>query len=114
MTGKEDVEVESDEILRQVYERTGGRTSYLAKVSRADDMLGAFFDDHPAGVRWLIGRGGREYDRDGEGVAIVKVGDRLLVVTEADEKDWPDSRNGRRCHVSCPHFARTCGLTTQG
>ena len=40
VTGKEDVEVESDEILRQVYERLGGRTSYLAKVSRADDMLG--------------------------------------------------------------------------
>jgi hypothetical protein len=41
-TGKQDVEVESDEILRQVYERIGGRTSYLAKVSRADDMLGTY------------------------------------------------------------------------
>jgi len=38
--GTEDVQVESDEILRQVYERLGGRTSYLAKVARADDMLG--------------------------------------------------------------------------
>lgn len=41
-TGSSDVEVESDEILTKVYERIGGRTSYLAKVSRADDMLGAF------------------------------------------------------------------------
>ena len=38
--GTEDVQVESDEVLRQVYERLGGRTSYLAKVARADDMLG--------------------------------------------------------------------------
>lgn len=37
-----EVEVESDEILSQVYERVGGRTSYLAKVSRADDMLGQY------------------------------------------------------------------------
>jgi hypothetical protein len=91
MTGKEDVEVESDEILRQVYERTGGRTSYLAKVSRADDMLGAFFPDYSADIRWLTGRGSREYDRDGKGVAIVKVGDGLPVSIGADEKDWPDS-----------------------
>jgi hypothetical protein len=41
-TGQQDVEVESDEILRQVYERLGGRTSYLAKVARADDMIGEF------------------------------------------------------------------------
>lgn len=35
-----EVEVESDEILSQVYQRVGGRTSFLSKVSRADDMLG--------------------------------------------------------------------------
>ena len=35
-----DVEVESDEILSKVYQMVGGRTSYLSKVSRADDMLG--------------------------------------------------------------------------
>ena len=34
------MEIESDEILSKVYQRVGGRTSYLAKVSRADDMLG--------------------------------------------------------------------------
>lgn len=38
-----DAQIESDEILSQVYERIGGRTSYLAKVSRADDMLGTAF-----------------------------------------------------------------------
>lgn len=38
--GEGKAELESDEILAKVYERIGGRTSYLAKVSRADDMLG--------------------------------------------------------------------------
>ena len=40
-SGGKEVEVESDEILNKVYQRVGGRTSYLSKVSRADDMLGA-------------------------------------------------------------------------
>ena len=39
-SGGKEVEVESDEILNKVYQRVGGRTSYLSKVSRADDMLG--------------------------------------------------------------------------
>jgi hypothetical protein len=34
------VQIEPDEILRKVYEMVGGRTSFLARVSRANDMLG--------------------------------------------------------------------------
>lgn len=32
-------EVENEEILRRVYDMVGGRTSYLVKVSRAENML---------------------------------------------------------------------------
>lgn len=32
-------EVESQDVLRRIYEMVGGRTSYLVKVARADDML---------------------------------------------------------------------------
>jgi hypothetical protein len=35
------IKIEGDEILRRVYETVGGRTSFLSRVSRADDMLGA-------------------------------------------------------------------------
>lgn len=35
-----DLELENDSVLRRVYELVGGRTSYLARVARADDMLG--------------------------------------------------------------------------
>nr|KIR85318.1 hypothetical protein I308_04578 [Cryptococcus tetragattii IND107] len=34
------LELESDSVLRRVYELVGGRTSYLARVARADDVLG--------------------------------------------------------------------------
>ncbi|OCF61028.1 hypothetical protein L486_00672 [Kwoniella mangroviensis CBS 10435] len=33
-------DVEEDDVLKRVYELVGGRTSYLARVARADDMLG--------------------------------------------------------------------------
>lgn len=36
----QEVKVESDEILRRVYETIGGRTSYLSRVARGGDMLG--------------------------------------------------------------------------
>lgn len=32
-------EIENHDILRQVYEMVGGRTSYLVKVARADNMV---------------------------------------------------------------------------
>ncbi len=38
----EDISVEGDDILRKVYEMIGGRTSYLSRVSRAEDMLGKY------------------------------------------------------------------------
>jgi hypothetical protein len=34
---------EETTVLREVYETVGGRTSYLARVARADDMLGEYF-----------------------------------------------------------------------
>nr|XP_019003167.1 uncharacterized protein I203_04204 [Kwoniella mangroviensis CBS 8507]OCF66628.1 hypothetical protein I203_04204 [Kwoniella mangroviensis CBS 8507] len=33
-------DVEEDDVLKRVYELVGGRTSYLARVARADDMIG--------------------------------------------------------------------------
>lgn len=36
------LELESDSVLRRVYELVGGRTSYLARVARADDVLGEY------------------------------------------------------------------------
>lgn len=38
----DDVEVESNEVMRRVYELVGGRTSYLSRVARASDMVGEF------------------------------------------------------------------------
>ncbi len=35
-------EVEPDSVLSQVYHLVGGRTSYLARVARAPDMLGGW------------------------------------------------------------------------
>ncbi|BEI93296.1 uncharacterized protein CcaverHIS019_0509240 [Cutaneotrichosporon cavernicola] len=35
----DDVEIESDEVLRRVYELVGGRTAYLSRVARASDMI---------------------------------------------------------------------------
>lgn len=37
--GAEKPEVEDEEILRRVYDMVGGRTSYLVKVARAENML---------------------------------------------------------------------------
>ena len=35
----DEVPVEDDKVLREVYELIGGRTSYLGRVARAPDML---------------------------------------------------------------------------
>lgn len=35
----EDITIESDRVLRRVYELIGGRTSFLTRVARAGDML---------------------------------------------------------------------------
>lgn len=36
------VQVEDDHIMRAVYERIGGRTSYITRCARSPDMLSAF------------------------------------------------------------------------
>ena len=35
-----EVQIEGDEVMRRVYELVGGRTSYLARVARSENMLG--------------------------------------------------------------------------
>lgn len=33
------VQIEDDNVLRRVYETIGGRTSYITRVARANDMI---------------------------------------------------------------------------
>jgi hypothetical protein len=72
------VQIEPDEILRKVYEMVGGRTSFLARVSRANDMLGKLSQcrhvrmSHNQYVQ-LMGRGGTSHDRYGERLVAVQV-----------------------------------------
>lgn len=61
-----DLELENDSVLRRVYELVGGRTSYLARVARADDMLEeaqAMIEDEK---QWLLSKIGLipEHDDD--------------------------------------------------
>jgi hypothetical protein len=37
----DNLNIEGDDIMRRIYETVGGRTSFLSRVARADDMLGA-------------------------------------------------------------------------
>lgn len=45
--------VEDEEILRRVYDMVGGRTSYLVKVARAEDMLAEAERMIETEKRWL-------------------------------------------------------------
>ncbi|WVQ82082.1 hypothetical protein IAT38_004210 [Cryptococcus sp. DSM 104549] len=60
------VNVESDEVLRRVYELVGGRTSYLARVARADDMLAEAEMMIEGEKQWLLSKIGLipEHDDD--------------------------------------------------
>ncbi|RXK39317.1 hypothetical protein M231_03396 [Tremella mesenterica] len=60
----EEVKVESDDILRQVYELVGGRTSYLARVARAPDMLDEAKYMVEMEKEWLLSRIGLIPDHD--------------------------------------------------
>jgi hypothetical protein len=46
-------EIEDQGILRRVYEMVGGRTSYLVRVARADDMLAEAEGMVRNEMRWL-------------------------------------------------------------
>lgn len=46
-------DIEPPEILRKVYEMVGGRTSYLVKVARADDMVDEAERMIENEMRWL-------------------------------------------------------------
>lgn len=39
----DEVEIESDEVMRRVYDLVGGRTSYLSRIARASDMVGELY-----------------------------------------------------------------------
>lgn len=83
-----DVSLEGDDILRRVYEMVGGRTSFLSRVARADDMLGELRKGLVDGDR-----GGRGDDPGREGLVVVEVsveGDGADLV----HQDWADSGNG--------------------
>nr|ODO01229.1 hypothetical protein L204_01957 [Cryptococcus depauperatus CBS 7855] len=60
------VEVESDQVLRRVYELVGGRTSYLARIARADDMLEEAEQMIEGEKQWLLSKIGLipEHDDD--------------------------------------------------
>ncbi|WWD17146.1 hypothetical protein CI109_101583 [Kwoniella shandongensis] len=63
--GGED-EVEGDNILRRVYELVGGRTSYLARAARADDMIEEAENMIQGEKQWLLSKIGLipEHDDD--------------------------------------------------
>ncbi|KAK8864544.1 hypothetical protein IAR55_001794 [Kwoniella newhampshirensis] len=59
-------EVEGDDILRRAYELVGGRTSYLARISRADDMIEEAESMIEGEKQWLLSKIGLipEHDDD--------------------------------------------------
>ncbi|OWZ51164.1 hypothetical protein C356_02307 [Cryptococcus neoformans c45] len=61
-----ELELESDSVLRRVYELVGGRTSYLARVARADDMLEEAEAMIEGEKQWLLSKIGLipEHDDD--------------------------------------------------
>ncbi|KAL7421907.1 hypothetical protein Q5752_003679 [Cryptotrichosporon argae] len=54
----QDVELEGEDVLRGVYDMVGGRTSYLARVARADDMLAEARGMIQAEKGWLLSKVG--------------------------------------------------------
>lgn len=68
---------EESTVLREIYETVGGRTTYLARVARADDMLGAWRATQPHGKQAELDRGGKVHGAIGEGVAAFKVRDQV-------------------------------------
>ncbi|WWC94615.1 hypothetical protein V866_001462 [Kwoniella sp. B9012] len=59
-------DVEEDDVLKRVYELVGGRTSYLARVARADDMLEEAEQMIEGEKQWLLSKIGLipEHDDD--------------------------------------------------
>lgn len=51
--GIQDKDIESPDVLRRVYEMVGGRTSYLVRVARAQDMLQEAEGMVENEMRWL-------------------------------------------------------------
>ncbi|WVQ86539.1 hypothetical protein IAS59_000252 [Cryptococcus gattii] len=62
----DELELESDSVLRRVYELVGGRTSYLARVARADDVLEEAEAMIEGEKQWLLSKIGLipEHDDD--------------------------------------------------
>ncbi|WWC70154.1 uncharacterized protein I206_104101 [Kwoniella pini CBS 10737] len=59
-------DVEDDKVLKRVYELVGGRTSYLARIARADDMLEEAEQMIEGEKQWLLSKIGLipEHDDD--------------------------------------------------